>query len=77
MVTLEPDTSACHTVDKVLKAAHVQNHEEVDIRDEAGRIVIEPVREKNCNLDDLLKRITKDNIHRRDRFRLVGRREVW
>ena len=37
--------------------------QEVDIREESGRIVIEPVREKKYKLDDLLKGITKENIH--------------
>ena len=37
--------------------------EEVDIREESRRIVTEPVREKKYKLDDLLKGITKENIH--------------
>ena len=43
----------------VLDAAHVQIDEEVDIREEDGRIVIEAAREKKYKLDDLLKGITK------------------
>jgi antitoxin MazE len=61
----------------VLEATQVQIDEEVDIREEAGRIVIEPVREKKYKLDDLLKEITKDNIHEETDFGLPEGREVW
>ena len=61
----------------VLEATQVQIDEEVDIREEAGRIVIEPVREKKYKLDDLLKAITKDNIHEEIDFGLPEGREVW
>jgi antitoxin MazE len=49
----------------------------VDIRKEAGRIVIEPVRENRWELDDLLKGITKDNIHQEIDFGSRKGREVW
>jgi len=49
----------------------------VDIREEAGRIVIEPVRRKKYKLDDLLKGITKDNIHQELDFGRPEGKEVW
>ena len=61
----------------VLEATRVQINEEVDIREEAGRIVIEPVREKTYKLDDLLKGITKDNLHEEIDFGRPEGREVW
>ena len=61
----------------VLEATHVRIDEEVDIREEAGRIVIEPVREKKFELNDLLKEITKDNIHQEIDFGSPEGREVW
>lgn len=61
----------------VLKATRVKIEEEVDIREEAGRIVIEPVREKTYKLDDLLKGITKDNLHEAVDFGLPEGKEVW
>jgi antitoxin MazE len=48
----------------VLEGAHVQMDQEVDIRAEAGRIVIEPVRERAYKLSDLLRGITSDNLHK-------------
>lgn len=61
----------------VLKATRVKIEEEVEIREEAGRIVIEPVREKTYKLDDLLKGITKDNLHEAVGFGLPEGKEVW
>ena len=61
----------------VLEATQLQLDEEVDIREEAGRIVIEPVRDKTYKLDDLLKGITKDNIHGEIDFGLPEGNEVW
>ncbi len=47
------------------------------VESEAGRIVIEPVREKKYKLDDLLKEITKDHIHQEIDFGSPEGREVW
>lgn len=41
-----------------------------------GRIGIEPVREKKYKLDDLLKEITKDNMHQEIDFGSPRGREV-
>jgi antitoxin MazE len=61
----------------VLDAAHVRIDEEVDIREEEGRIVIEAAREKKYKLDDLLKGITKNNIHKEIDFGEPEGKEVW
>jgi len=37
--------------------------EMVDLRAEAGRIVIRPVRERASDLKELIKAITSDNLH--------------
>ena len=61
----------------MLEATQVRIDEEVDIREEAGRIVIEPVREKTYKLDELLKHFTQDNIHKEIDFGAPHGREVW
>jgi antitoxin MazE len=61
----------------VLEAAQLEIDEEVDIGEEAGRIVIKPVREKKYKLDDLLKGITKDNLHKDIGFGRPEGKEVW
>jgi antitoxin MazE len=47
----------------VLRAARLDLDEVVDVREEAGRIVIEPVRQRTYDLTELLKAITPKNQH--------------
>jgi antitoxin MazE len=46
----------------VLQAAHLDLDEPVDVREESGRIVIEPVRRKEYDLAELVKGITRENL---------------
>lgn len=59
----------------VLEATRVKIGEDVDVREEGGRIVIEPV--CRYRLDDLLKRITEDNRHEAIDFGSPEGKEVW
>ena len=47
----------------ILQAARLQLDDLVEIREEEGRIVIEPLRPEAYDLDDLLAGITADNQH--------------
>ncbi len=47
----------------ILEAAQLELDETVDIREESGRIVIEPVRPKAYDLGQLLAGITPENLH--------------
>lgn len=47
----------------VMEAAHLRLDDAVDVREEDGRIVIEPIRPKAYELDPLLAAITPDNLH--------------
>ena len=47
----------------VMQAARLQLNAAVEVREEDGRIVIEPVREAETSLEDLLGQITDANIH--------------
>jgi antitoxin MazE len=49
----------------------------VDVREEAGRIVIEPVRQKTYELAKLLKGITSKNRHEAIDFGPAMGKEVW
>jgi len=61
----------------VLQAADLRLDEPVDVRKESGRIVIEPVRRREYDLAELLKRITRENLHAEVDFgRPVGK-EAW
>ena len=61
----------------VLQAAHLDLDDPVDVREESGRIVIEPVRRKVYDLAELVKGITCENLHAEVAFgRPVGK-EAW
>lgn len=61
----------------VMAAAHVDLDQPVNVREEQGRIVIEPVRRKSYKLDELVGGITKSNLHEPvDTGAPVGK-EVW
>jgi antitoxin MazE len=61
----------------VMAAAHVALEQSVEVREEQGRIVIEPVRRKAYKLDDLLGGINAKNLHQSiDSGAPVGK-EVW
>jgi antitoxin MazE len=47
----------------VMQAARLELDETVDVREESGRVVIEPVERKEYDLADLVKRITPKNVH--------------
>ena len=61
----------------VMAAAHVDLDQPVEVREEQGRIVIEPVRRKVFQLNELLGGITVKNQHKPiDTGEPVGK-EVW
>ena len=61
----------------VMAAAHVALDQHVEVREELGRIVIEPVRRKTYKLDELLGCITVKNQHKLvDAGAPVGK-ETW
>jgi antitoxin MazE len=61
----------------VLQATRLNLDEVVDVREEAGRIVIEPVRQKTYELGKLLKGITPKNRHKAIDFGPAMGNEVW
>jgi len=61
----------------VMAAAHITLEQLVEVREEQGRIVIEPVRRKTYKLDKLLDGITAKNQHKPiDTGEPIGK-EVW
>ncbi len=58
----------------VMQAAHLDLDEAVDVREESGRIVIEPAQRKEYDLAELVKQITVENLHDEAEFgRPVGK----
>jgi antitoxin MazE len=61
----------------VLRAAKLEADEAVEVREERGRIVIEPVQRKEYRLAELVKGITAENRHDEIDFGGPVGREVW
>ena len=61
----------------VMEAMHLDLDQVVEVREEEGRIVIEPVRQKTYVLDDLLNGITSKNLHEAVNFGPPEGKEVW
>ncbi len=61
----------------VMQAVHLDLDEVVDVREESGRIVIEPTRQKTWDLDELLRGITAKNRHEAVDFGPAVGKEVW
>lgn len=47
----------------VMQAAHLDLDEAVDVREESGRIVIEPAQRKAYDLAELVKGINRENLY--------------
>jgi antitoxin MazE len=47
----------------VMDAAKLSLDQAVDVREEAGRVIIEPIREPSFSLQELLGAVTDENIH--------------
>jgi len=61
----------------VLKAANLCLDEAVDVHEQSGRIVIEPVRRKEYDIAELVKGITRENRHEEIDFGAPIGKEVW
>jgi antitoxin MazE len=60
-----------------MKVVEFDLDEIVDVREEEGRIIIEPVRQKAYGPHSLLKGITPENQHRAADFGPALGEEVW
>ena len=47
----------------IMEAAHLRLDEAVDVREQGGQIVIEPIRAGKADLAQLLRGITPENLH--------------
>jgi antitoxin MazE len=61
----------------ILQAAHLDLDDPVDVREESGRIVIEPMRRKEYDLAELVKGITRENLHADVTIGGPVGKEVW
>ena len=61
----------------VVQATQIELDEVVEVREDRGRIVIEPVRPRTYGLSELLKGITTKNQHREVDFGPAVNGETW
>lgn len=61
----------------IMQAIHLDLNDAVDVREEAGRIIIEPVNDKSYDLDMLIEGITAKNLHESADFGEATGKEVW
>ena len=61
----------------IMQATHLGLDDAVDVREEGGRIIIEPVQERSYELKTLLEGITAKNLHTAVDFGAPMGKEVW
>lgn len=61
----------------VIEAAHLALDEPLHVREEAGRIIIEPLTRKMRSLDSLLAGITQENLHHEVQTGSAVGNEAW
>lgn len=61
----------------LMAAAHLSLDQMVDVREEDGRIIIEPIREAAIDLAELVSGITDDNQHSEITFGATAGNEIW
>ncbi len=61
----------------VLKAAHMSLDQTVEVKEENGRIIIEPVHDDEVDLASLLASITEDNLHAEIDTGVPQGKEIW
>ncbi len=71
------NSAAVRIPSTVMRASRMGVNEIVDVREEAGRIVIEPIRQKKYDLNSLVKGITPKNQHKSIDFGPAVGKEVW
>ncbi|MEX2491309.1 MAG: AbrB/MazE/SpoVT family DNA-binding domain-containing protein [Nitrospirales bacterium] len=71
------NSSAIRIPSQILEASGLQPEEDVLIREENGRIIIEPIKQKKYRLKDLLKGITPKNQHSSVDFGRSQGKELW
>ncbi len=62
---------------RVMAAAHIAIDQAVDVREEDGRIIIEPIREPAYDLDAMLAEMEPETFHEDVDFGQPLGKEVW
>lgn len=60
-----------------METARLALEQPVDVRAEAGRVIIEPIKSRDYDIRKLIKRISRKNCHALADFGKPVGREVW
>jgi antitoxin MazE len=71
------NSAAVRIPSAIMQAIQLNLDQVVDVREESGRIVIEPVRRKTYDLSDMVKRINAKNRHSAVDFGTPVGKEIW
>ena len=71
------NSAAVRIPSAILQAIGLEIDEEVDVHEEAGRIVIEPAKKKSFDLGELVREITPENRHDAVDFGTAVGNEAW
>jgi antitoxin MazE len=61
----------------VMEAADIRVEDLVDVSEEEGKIIVKRVQSKRYDLDDLVDRITSQNLHEPVDFGAGQGKEIW
>ena len=62
---------------EIMRAAHLAENQVVDMREESGCIIIEPIRVPEFDLESLIAGITDQNLYEEVDFGAPVGREIW
>lgn len=71
------NSAAVRIPSAVLEAAQVRLEQQVDVREEGGRIIIEPIHPARYAIDDLVAAITDENRHDPVDMGPIAGKEAW
>lgn len=61
----------------ILEAVHLKIDQPIDIFEEDGRLIIQPIKTTELSLDSLVNGITDANRHEEIDFDLIRGKEIW
>ena len=62
---------------EIMRAAHLVENQMVEMKEESGRIIIEPIRQPEFDLESLIAGITSENLYEEVDFGAPVGRELW
>ncbi|GBR52177.1 transcriptional regulator AbrB [Neokomagataea thailandica NBRC 106555] len=71
------NSAAIRLPTSILEAVQLQIDQPVDVHEEDGRIIIQPIRHKNLSLESLTAAITDENRHGEVDFGVAIGGEAW